>query len=190
MRLYFPIKPLQVNQAFGANPDYYKKFHDNQGNPLKGHDGIDFYAEHGTPVYAAHDGMAHFEKDSHGGEGIWIRGQGIYSVYWHLVGDTDPKYPSPIPLDGKEYQVSTGTLIGYADNTGAPYESSGTHLHFGLCELDARNFIKNMDNGFNGRVDPMPYFTGQYAPDVPQLVSLYQKVLSIGGRLLEALKNK
>src|SRR4051794_16222251 len=71
LRLYYPLHPLdlispRVNQSFGADPNYYAKFHDELGKPLKGHDGIDFYAPHGTPIRAAHDGIIHFEHDAHG----------------------------------------------------------------------------------------------------------------------------
>jgi hypothetical protein len=116
MRLYFPVKPGTINQPFGANPDYYQKFHDSFGNPLKGHDGIDFFAMNGTPVYAAHDGMIRFTKDSHGGEGMFIRSleneNGLFArtMYWHLIGDTDPKYPLRYPQMGKEDPIKAGTI--------------------------------------------------------------------------------
>ena len=180
--LHKPVKPGTLNQGFGSDPSYYAKFHDNFGNSLHGHDGLDFFAPHGTPVYAAHDGLIHYEKDSHGGEGMWIRDLGAYdniagtpiTVYWHLIGDTEPqKYPSPIPLDGKEYPVKAGQLIGYADNTGAPYESSGDHLHFGLLCRDAAFNILNGHNGFNGRIDPTPFFNEIFAQDVPSTIAKY-----------------
>lgn len=188
LRLYYPVRPKQVKQAFGVNPDYYKKFHDYHGNPLKGHDGIDFAASHGTPVYAAHDGRIHFERDAHGGEGMAIHTTQEYefenakayfiSIYWHLIGDTDPAFVSPFRTDGKSYPVKAGDLIGYADNTGAPYESDGTHLHFGLFPVDGRENTLNIDNGFNGRINPEPYFTGIYADVVHTLL----------GALVETLK--
>lgn len=194
MNLYRPVKPGAINQPFGANPDYYAKFHDSFGNPLKGHDGIDYFAPHGTKVYAAHDGMAKFVTDSHGGEGFFIRSltqeEGGFPVtmYWHLVGNTDATYPSPLSTDGKEYPVTVGTFLGYADNTGAPYESSGDHLHFGLFFADAKGAILNQSNGFDGRVDPQPYMQTIFAEDVPQAVSLYQKLLWVLGRIISLNK--
>ena len=186
-RLHKPVKPGTLNQSFGADPAYYSKFHDSFGHPLGGHPGLDFTAPHGTPVYAAHDGMIHYEKDSHGGEGMWIRDLGTYeniagtpiTCYWHLIGGTEPqKYPSPIPIDGKEYPVKAGQLIGYADNTGAPYESSGDHLHFGLLSRDTAFKIINARNGFDGRIDPAPFFDNLFAEDVPRSIVIYTALVA------------
>ncbi len=193
LQLYYPVKPFGINQVFGANPEYYARFKDRYGNPEKGHMGVDLYAPHGTPVYAACDGWVHYEKDAHGGEGMVIRtaplhyrnpGDHFNVIHWHLCGDTDPKYPTPIALDGKEYKITSGDLIGYADNTGAPFESSGAHLHLGLVPLDSTgNAIESM-NGFNGCIDPTPYFTGKYAQDVGKLISLYTKLVELLKKLL------
>jgi len=185
LELWYPVKPHSINQVFGGNPEYYSRFHDQFGNPEKGHNGQDMMAFHGQPVYAACDGLASYTKDDHGGEGIIIASNpmdyegtqvSFHVINWHLCGDTDPKYPSPIPLDGKQYPVKAGDLIGHADNTGAPFESSGDHLHFGLCPytLDGRNL--HPDNGFNGCIDPAPFFNGSYAVDIPELNVVTQEV--------------
>jgi hypothetical protein len=44
-------------------------------------------------------------KDAHGGEGIYIYAKGYATIYWHLIGNTDPKLPTPIPFDNG-YQQS------------------------------------------------------------------------------------
>src|SRR5438270_12865961 len=96
--LYYPVKPIFVKQGFGANKDYYLPHFGTNG-----HLGIDFAAGHGCPVYAAHDGKAMFVHDDHGGEGIHLFENGYKTIYWHLIGDTDKHYPSPIPRDGNKY---------------------------------------------------------------------------------------
>lgn len=172
--LYYPISPIAINQPFGANELYYEsKF------GQKGHPGIDFAASHGLPVYAAHDGQAIYIKDAHGGEGIWLFGGDYITIYWHLIGDTDTNFPPPILFNnnGVRTPVTRGQLIGYADNTGAPFESSGDHLHFGLM-LAANDVPLDTDNGTQGCIDPQPYFNGQFADPTQEIVSEVQKVAS------------
>lgn len=176
--LYYPVKMFAINQLFGASPDYYAKFLDPFGNPEKGHNGLDLYATHGQPVYAAHDGQCIWIKDAHGGEGIYNYGNGFVTINWHMIGDTDAYFPPPIPFDNAYHQVSAGDLIGYANNTGAPYESSGNHLHLGLAFLDAQKRFTNQDNGYGGCVNPLPYFNGKYAADIPKTLTYIKYLLS------------
>lgn len=180
MKLTYPLTSVKVNQGFGSNPDYYSRFRDKFGNPLKGHNGIDFYADLGTPVYASHDGMALYSVDSHGGEGVAIlsslsdfNGQQVHFLtkYWHFANPhIYPQFASPL-FGQKSVAVKTGDLIGYADNSGAPFESSGNHLHFGLALEDINLDILNANNGFDGNVDPTPFFSDKF---------LFLKDLSFG----------
>lgn len=183
--LYRPVKPWLLNQGFGSNFAYYNSHFGTQG-----HTGIDLYAPHGTPVYAAHDGVASFHKDSHGGEGVYVAAPGFMTIYWHLIGDTDSAYPSPISLDGMPKIVKAGDLVGYSDNTGAPFESTGDHLHFGLQLLDSDSKKLYPANGFDGCVDPQPYLSGTFAQDVKTLVGLYQKLLPLLEALVRVLQGK
>lgn len=175
-----PVSPITINQPFGANAAYYEA---NFGQ--NGHPGIDFAASHGEPVYAAHDGHAIYLKDKHGGEGVWIYSMdgSFATIYWHLIGDTDANYQIPIPFDQIRHPVRTGDLIGYADNTGAPFESSGDHLHFGLCFIGPDGNVLNYDNGTDGCVDPQPYFDGAFATPLAivkqQASTLVQAVAAI-----------
>lgn len=168
-QLAYPVSPIHLNQGFGSNPEYYAKFLDDLGNPEKGHSGMDLQAIHGQPVYAAHDGTARTIIDDHGGQGVYIRTtvpddlKNYYNtIYWHLIGTTDPKFP--MPFQGIKV-VKKGDLIGYANNTGAPFESTGDHLHLGLALCDANGVFKNRGNGFNGCINAQPYFDGTYATD-------------------------
>jgi murein DD-endopeptidase MepM/ murein hydrolase activator NlpD len=170
MKLSYPIAPFNAgfppmtSQAFGANPDYYAKFLDAYGHPEKGHMGIDFQAIHATPVFAVHDGFAFYVgPDSHGGDGVYLRFQDEDDstkwwtcIYWHLCPVTDPTYPPIVDTVGRT--VKKGDLLGYADNTGAPFESTGDHLHFGLAPCDWDWNFSEPANGYGGCIDASPYF--------------------------------
>jgi len=198
--LTLPVKPFGVNQYFG-NPDpKYKEL------GLPGHNGMDFRATHGQPIYASHDGIASYQVDDKGGHGVVLRtkekyefeGVEVYfkTIYWHMVdSDKEPGYKSPIEGVG-EVEVKRGDIIGYADNTGF---SSGDHLHFGLKpvakgESDWVWYNTKQNNGYLGAIDPLPYFIdwpfqfkkdlefGMTDPDVLKL----QKFLNKNGFLVAA----
>lgn len=194
LQLIYPLKQVQITQVFGetAYVDWYKK----NGITFTGHDGIDFYAVHGTPILATHDGYAHYEIDRKGGHGVVIRsdkqyeyyGKEVYfkTIYWHLVDSTlDKQYKSPVEGYtglGKELFVKQGDIIGYADNTGL---SGGSHLHYALkpCDQYATNLEPN--NGYYGCINPTPYFDrrrfnedinyGDYGEEVVYLQNLLVK---------------
>lgn len=155
MKLSYPLKEISINQPFGSNPDYYAKF------GWKGHSGIDFKASHGTPVYSPCDGVAYYVTDAHGGDGIYVhthdeKGNWYNIIHWHLISHDDPSLAPPIPRTGF-YPVKEGALLGYADNSGAPYESSGDHLHFAVMPCNANYAPLDPSNGYGGCTDPTPF---------------------------------
>lgn len=181
-QIYYPIKPYTVTQKFGetANLQYYK----DNGIIFNGHNGIDMTAKHGQPIYAAHDGIAYYEVDEDQGHGVILRneelsdylGSQVYmkTIYWHMVDSSkEPQYESPVEkyrdLTKQGMPVKAGDLLGYANSTGL---STGDHLHFGLkptlpSEPDwqiGSNLVP--DNGYQGAIDPTPYFNGLYAEDL------------------------
>lgn len=174
LQLYYPTKPYVVIQKFGNNPldangvPYYSRFIDTLGNPYKGHQGQDLAAAHGTPLFAICDGVAMYNTDSNGGDGVILNTDGGFDyngaevgfniIYWHMCSKNDPTYPIAIPCDGNWHPVKAGQLLGYSDNTGAPNESSGDHLHLGLCPLNAQWTALDPGNGYGGCIDPTPYF--------------------------------
>lgn len=172
--ILYPVKPLHVNQIFGnPDPKYFAL-------GLKGHNGIDFMAAHGQPVYAAHDGQVTGDvmiADTYGGHGVTLRTvqtspfvyNGIDSyfttIYWHFL-------PYLVVKTGDN--VKAGDLLGFADNTGF---STGDHLHFGLKPIAVGGYNIEQNNGFLGAIDPKPYFNGQYAQDVPRSAAQQLRVL-------------
>lgn len=200
LSLIYPVDSVSISQGFGENPQFYS---DPKYGGIKGHNGIDFRTGHGTPVYATHDGFAYYEYDGAQGEGVVIRtndqfdnpegtGECYYkTIYWHLCDAIiDPQFTSPIykavgyspdetGISNIGTPVSTGDLIGYADNTGA---STGDHLHFGLKPVAYKEawgtwFNLEQKNGYLGAIDAMPYFN-TYTP----------KSISIMMQIIEALK--
>ena len=154
-------KPVNTNltQAFGADFQlngkwYYKSMGYN------GHNGLDYAAPIGTPVYAADDGIVVFEGvgDYHGWMGkpagicVLIHHGGCYGGYAHLNGT----------VINRGDTVKKGQLIGYVGNTGA---ATGPHLHFEALPLNPV-----FSNGYAGRIDPTPYM------DAPKNTATHEQI--------------
>ena len=85
------------------------------------HEGVDFVAPTGTPVYAAADGVV-VGAAPNGGYGNWIRidhNSRLSTVYGHLSAFAPGIEPGEA--------VTRGELIGFVGSTG---RSTGAHLHF------------------------------------------------------------
>ena len=92
-------------------------------NVLKLHDGTDFHAPCGAPVYAAADGrvMSEYYNTGYGNRLLldhgFVKGVSLSSSYNHLTSF----------VAGVGEQVDRGELIGYSGTTGY---STACHLHF------------------------------------------------------------
>lgn len=200
--LFYPVRPYKVNQGFGVNGEYYRK----NGINILGHNGQDLRAYHGQAVLASHDGIAYFESDGSGGEGVVLitnesfdykGGQAWFkTIYWHLADyGKEPKLKSPV-LDyqqkhkGQPMPVKRGDIIGYADNTGL---STGDHLHWGLkaikpgtpidtgedaADVGIGNWVTlDTGNGYLGAINANPYLNGHYADETIQPVVEANKII-------------
>ena len=164
-------KPISTNvtQRFGAdfklaNGRWYYK--DTLG--YSGHNGDDYAAPIGTPVYAADEGTVTFEGwgQNHAWMGtpagicVLINNGGLYSGYAHLNST----------VVNKGQSVTKGQLIGYVGQTGA---ATGPHLHFEAIPL-----TPNFKNGYAGRIDPQPYMEAVFnnATD-DQIRQAYREIL-------------
>jgi len=162
INLRLPLRNIQVNQPFGVNYlDFYAKL------GLKGHNGIDFRAMDGFICYAAHGGKVTYAGINpndvnllNGKPAIEIEIMHptlLYKTLYYHLQDISKE-------DGTNLQVGetviAGTPIGHCDNTGAM--TTGSHLHFGLKQIDANGNTLNYDNGFKGAIDPASYFTMAY----------------------------
>ncbi len=177
LELKFPVFPYVVVQKFGENlscinpqghvvtkgtnscPIGFADFYISIG--MLGHNGEDVATLYGQPVYAAHDGWVdEVSTEVNRGLGVGLRTHEMFDFeggtyyartrYWHFKGMN-------VKMNDL---VKCGDLIGWADSTG---NSSGNHLHFELIPYVNGNIFPN--NGYFGKVDPHPYWTGKYAQE-------------------------
>lgn len=123
----------RVTQRFGLRPEVYAQF------GLKGHNGVDYRAKVGTPLYAVAAGKVIRVENNPKGYGKHIRiesAEGL-TLYAHL----DKIFVK------KGASVSVGNKIGLTGNTGF---STGPHLHFEVRPKPYRS-----KNGYAGAVDPL-----------------------------------
>jgi len=117
----FPLSVIHVVSSFGKRIDpFYGRW--------AFHQGMDYRARYGTPVYAVANGAV-CSAGYHGGWGNEIRikhPSGLISQYAHLAS---------IGVRGGA-KVRKGQIIGRVGSTG---RSTGAHLHFGL--LNGKSFI-------------------------------------------------
>jgi murein DD-endopeptidase MepM/ murein hydrolase activator NlpD len=109
-----PLSSARISSGYG-----------NRRRPIAGattfHQGIDFAAPSGTPIYATHNGYVTNAGWSNGyGNNVSIStGGGVESFYGHQ---------SKLAVKSGQY-VQKGQIIGYVGSTGV---STGPHLHYGV----------------------------------------------------------
>lgn len=177
--LCYPLNlPFTISQKFGGNQDFYKQY------GLIGHNGWDLSVPNGTDVYATHDGEITY-AGLDGANGVIVvmktlqeydynEGKSFYKThYGHL------KSGSVIVTVGQK--VKKGEKIAESNNTGA---SSGPHVHFGIKpimkgEADWQWFNLEQDKGYNGAIDPAPYFDGSLpiVKDSTKFLAMQQAIL-------------
>lgn len=148
-----------VSQWFAENPELYA-----QAVPgLKGHNGHDYVAKHGTPLLAVEDAKVYDINPSKGGYGMYVR---LWATdkknkeirewtYGHL---------SEIKCKAGD-KVKAGDCIGLMGNTGFVISDSngngfwhfnpyaGTHLHLGLRKYNLKGEIQNYPGDYLGSID-------------------------------------
>lgn len=118
------------------------------GDPRDGgrrrHEGVDIFAERGTPVLATADGRIRRTGDGGiGGKTVWLRAKGKSMYYAHLDSINTHR--------GEE--VNTGDTLGFVGNTGNA-RTTPPHLHFGIYDRGAINPLPFIDF-VNDRVEPI-----------------------------------
>lgn len=112
------------------------------------HEGIDIFAEQGTPVIAATEGIVlRLGENALGGKVVWVYGPGgMHHYYAHLKG-----FSSIRPGQ----RVVQGTPLGFVGNTGNA-RTTPPHLHYGVY-------------GPNGAINPFPLLAPARQPAPPKL---------------------
>ncbi len=144
-----PIKNTDLTRmasGYGWRSDPFTK-------ARKRHNGMDFSAPRGTPVYATGDGKIIRVDQGSAGFGKHIRidhGFGYLTIYAHLS-----KY------NVKKYQkVKRGDLIGFVGNTG---RSQAPHLHY---EVHKKGSKINPINFYYGNLSPKEFEAMQKAAQI------------------------
>jgi len=118
MRKAFLRAPLDFTRiSSGFNP---RRLHPISGR-VRAHQGVDYAAPTGTPIWAAGDGRVQFaaRKGGYGNTVIIDHGRGVTTLYAHM---------SRFGKSGRAGRsVKQGETIGYVGTTGA---STGPHLHY------------------------------------------------------------
>lgn len=112
-----PLKYARISSGF--NP---KRMHPVL-HRVKSHQGVDYAAPEGTPVWAAADGTIVFraKKGGAGNMVIMRHAGGLKTLYMHLSRFADDQKVGA--------KIKAKTVIGYVGMTGL---ATGPHLHFGM----------------------------------------------------------
>lgn len=143
MRIYtqptytFPVRDTgnrNIQSLWGASRDAGRR----------SHEGVDIFADRGTPVVAVSDGRVSFTGERGlGGKQVWLRdkpfGRSVY--YAHL--------DSILVNTGQ--RVSVGDTLGLVGNSGNA-RTTTPHLHFGIYK------------GYSGAIDPLPFIRIRETP--------------------------
>ena len=150
-RLLWPTDYPKVNQSFGVNQHFYRRW------GLPGHEGLDIRAPMRSGVYACAAGTVYRVHDGSGSHpyGIHVRlrhQDGYRTIYAHLHR----------ALVAVGQHVKAGEQIGLANSTG---NSTGSHLHLTLKKEGAS--AAGMTNYPSDIIDPTPFL--QFPEDETEL---------------------
>ena len=116
--------------AEGKNSDIQSYWGATRDGGARSHEGIDIFADRGTPVLAATNGRIGFTGEKGlGGKQVWLRdpkrGQSLYYAHLDSIAKTTGS-------------VKKGDTLGFVGNTGNA-RTTPPHLHFGIYKRGAIN---------------------------------------------------
>ncbi len=221
LKLDYPSDSRIVDQKFGGNtvPAYALE-------GLKGHPGVDFHIEWGKPIYSASKGLGTVYRQYNKDNPDLSKYRGILEYIELEDCFVELTYGHCDQITCNFGKVISREPLGTVGNTGEVYYGTelitetekekgshrGAHLHFqmrimqkvyrttasdiAIQSLDEGGYLVAKQNGYNGCIDPEPYF--DTTPDnidalkakrdglIKQALSLAQQLLTI---LLAKLKS-
>ena len=147
--LGWPLKDLSLDSCYDGSTNAINCVTQYFGNTAfsksgaydgKGHNGVDFRAAVGEPLYASVDGTIAGTGDTDLYKGCYSYGKwvlithdnGLSTLYAHM---------SLIKVQSGQY-VHKGDMIGYSGNTGY---STGPHLHYGVYATEGVSIVRMGD---------------------------------------------
>ncbi len=127
----------RIVQTWGENSSFYSAY-TYSGVPLKGHNGIDFYAQAGAPVFAVDKGKVM-------NIGYEPTGWGRYLKIEHSWGESLYAHLGVITVDA-------GQQVGQLASIATVGHESSTYLHFAIRIKPYNRF-----DGWGGFVDPIAF---------------------------------
>ncbi|MDC8002164.1 M23 family metallopeptidase [Aequorivita todarodis] len=148
MKLQFPFvlkiytEPIYAFPVSGANNKNIQSFWaDPRDAGSRSHEGVDIFADRGTPVVAVTDGIITSAGERGlGGKQVWLRdglfGKTIYYAHLDSISVSEGK------------RVKIGDTLGFVGNTGNA-KTTAPHLHFGIYKskgaINPLSFIKKTE---------------------------------------------
>ncbi len=130
--LAFPVENPVITQEYGVTSFALRAYR------TKFHNGIDFKAPIGTPIFAAEDGKVLAIDNNDRGRFRWQKYQyGLYVIIEHPNNLSTLYAHLSRVIVKKGQEVKRGQIIGYAGDTGYSY---GPHLHFSVFWTSSLEF--------------------------------------------------
>jgi len=112
----------------------------------RSHEGVDIFADRGTPILAVTDGrVSSTGNKGLGGKQVWLRdglfGSSIYYAHLDSIATSSGK------------RVKKGDTLGFVGNTGNA-KTTAPHLHLGIYK------------GYAGAINPLPFIKKQKIPEI------------------------
>ena len=145
-----PVYPFPVSG--GENKNVKSFWADPRDSGSRSHEGVDIFADRGTPVIAVTNGrISKVDNKGLGGKQVWLKGKSFGNTIYYAHLD------SIAVKKGK--RVKVGDTLGFVGNTGNA-ETLPPHLHFGIYKS-------------KGAINPLSYIkkTEIQTVDVPSTIT-------------------